>query len=104
MPFVVVSEKPASFGRYEKVGRLKPGADGKIEVIRDGSGVISIVPVRDVTFVLNGLSVEGLSLSESGKRIGISGIDGEEYFVLAKQVRGMIRDWPKKKAALFLRE
>jgi len=50
--------------------------------------------------MLNGLTVPGLKLSESGNRIIIS----DEYAVLVTQVRGMIRDWPRKKAALFLME
>ena len=72
-----------------------------IEVIRDGIGVIGIIPTGDVILVLNGLSVPMLSVNGSGKMMEITGTDGRTYFVLVKQVRGMIRDWPKKKAAVF---
>lgn len=98
MPFVVTSEKEAPRVRYEKVGRLRPGESQIIEVIRDEYGVLRIIPVSDFIMVMNGLFVQDLELSESGNRIIISG----EYVVLVKQVRGMIRDWPKKKAALFV--
>jgi hypothetical protein len=101
MPFVVTSERDAPAVRYEKVGRLYPGEDGMIEVIRDGVGVIGIIPIGDVILVLNGLSVPMLSVNNSGKMMVITGTDGRSYFVLVKQVRGMIRDWPKKKAAVF---
>ncbi len=101
MPFVVTSERNAPTIRYEKVGRLYPGEGGMIEVIRDGIGVIGIIPTGDVILVLNGLSVPMLSVNGSGKMMEIAGTDGRTYFVLVKQVRGMIRDWPKKKAAVF---
>ena len=71
-----------------------------IDVIRDGNGVIRSILSGDLILLLNGLPVPDLKLSESGNRIIIS----DEYVVLVTQVRGMIRDWPKKKAALFLRE
>jgi|GEM_PF-538387 len=101
MPFVIISEHESGQTRYEKVGRLRPGENGIIEVIRDGHGVIRSVRVKEVVLALNDLLVDGLKASESGNRLVISGDDGGEYWVLTKQVRGMIRDWPKKKAALF---
>ena len=99
MTFMVTSERE-SHVRYEKIGRLRPGENGMIDVIRDGNGVIRSILSGDLILLLNGLSVPDLKLSESGNRIIIS----DEYVVLVTQVRGMIRDWPKKKAALFLRE
>lgn len=100
MKFVITSERPRPSVRYEKVGRLRPGETGVIEVILDGHGVIRTIPTGDFVLVLNGLFALDLELSESGNRIVISG----KYTVFVKQVRGMIRDWPKKKAALFIRE
>lgn len=101
MPFVIRSEHESGRRRYEKVGRLRPGEKGIIEVILDGHGVIRSIRVEEFILGLNGLLVEGLKITESEKRIVISGNYGGEYSVLTKQVRGMIRDWPKKKAALF---
>ena len=98
MTFIVTSEREMPPIRYEKVGRLRPGEDGMIDVIRDGNGVIRSIPSGDLILLLNGLPAADLKLSESGNRIIIS----DEYAVLVTQVRGMIRDWPKKKAALFL--
>ena len=102
MSFVVTSEREAPSIRYEKVGRLRPGENGVIEVIRDGSGVLGIIPTGDVILALNGLSIPGLSVQDSGKMMEITGTDGRVYVVLVRQVRGMIRDWPKGKAALFM--
>lgn len=100
MTFVVTSERPRPPVRYEKVGRLRSGENRSCEVILDGHGVIRNIQASDLLLVLNGLLVPELELSESGNRIIISG----RYVVLVKQVRVMIRDWPKKKAALFVRE
>ncbi|PWR75894.1 hypothetical protein ACKUB1_18525 [Methanospirillum stamsii] len=100
MKFVVTAEHPRPPVRYEKVGRLRPGENRSCEVILDGHGVIRNIQASDLLLVLNGLLVPDLELSESGNRIIISG----RYVVLVKQVRVMIRDWPKKKAALFIRE
>ena len=104
MPFLITSQRDASSVRYEKIGRLRPIDDGMVEAVRDGYGIIRCVRTRDVLLALNGVEVEGFRLSESGNRMIISGTDEREYVVLVKQVRGMIRDWPKKKAALFIRE
>lgn len=104
MSFVVTSEREAPSVRYEKVGRLRSGENADIEAIRDGYGVIRSIPTGDIILVLNGLPVEDVSVSESGKMIEITGTDGGLYLALVKQVRGMIRDWPKGKAALFVRE
>jgi hypothetical protein len=101
MSFVVISQRKTYQIRYEKVGRLRPSGEGIVEVIRDGEGVIRSIRTVDIILALNGLPVPGLEMSESGNRMVISGTDGREYVVLEKQVRGMIRDWPKKKAALF---
>lgn len=98
MSFVIRSEKEIPQVRYEKIGRLRPGEKGIIEVIRDGHGIIQTIPTGDLILALNGMPVPDLKISGSGNRLVISG----EYFVLVSQVRGMIREWPKKKAALFL--
>ncbi len=91
MPFVVTSEREAPSVRYEKVGRFCPGDNAVIEIIRDGYGEIQSLPTGDVILTLNGLPVDGISVSESGKMIAISETDGREYLALVQQVRGMIR-------------
>ena len=104
MQFVGTSEREVPSVRYEKAGRLRPGDNGVIEAIRDGYGEIQSLPTGDVILTLNGLPVDGISVSESGKMIEISGTDGRKYLALVKQVRWMIRDWPKGKGALFVVE
>ncbi len=83
------------------MGGLIPGEKDMVAVIRDGYGVIQVIPTGDLILVLNGMIVPGLMCSTSGNRVQLSGSEGREYVVLTRQVRGMIRDWPKKKAAVF---
>ncbi|OQB35905.1 MAG: hypothetical protein BWY05_01215 [Euryarchaeota archaeon ADurb.Bin165] len=86
---------------YLKVGRLIAGPEGWIRVMKDGSGEIGRVHQSDLLLTLAGIGpAEWLKLSGSGRSIQLM-IQGAWYVVLAKQVRGMIRDWPKKKAALW---
>lgn len=66
MTFIVTSERESHF-RYEKIGRLRSGENGMIEVIRDGNGLIRKVPTGDLILLLSGLSVPDLNLSESRK-------------------------------------
>ena len=55
----------------------------------------------DLLLPFGGITLDGLTLSESGNWVILTGPMGEEYVVLTRQVKGMIRDWPKKKAVLF---
>ena len=66
MTFIVTSERE-SHVRYEKIGRLRPGENGMIEVIRDGNGLIRNVHTGDLILLLSGLPVPDLNLSESRK-------------------------------------
>jgi hypothetical protein len=102
MPFVVtrVSERPSV--RYVKTGRLVPGDDGYIRVIRDGIGEIGTVHKADLLLILGGLGSEEFRLSESGNRVIFRDCSGQEFSILTKQVRGMLEDWPKKKAAVWV--
>jgi hypothetical protein len=87
--------------RYEKVGRLMAGDDGWIRLMKDGSGEIGRIHQSDILLTLAGIGpVERFQLSSSGSSIQVMA-QGSWYGVLTKQVRGMIRDWPKKRAALW---
>ena len=87
--------------QYVKVGRLIAGDDGWVRLMKDGSGEIGRIHQSDILFTLAGMGpVERLELSNSGKSIQVMA-QGSWYVILAKQVRGMIRDWPKKRAALW---
>ena len=66
MTFTVTSERE-SHVRYEKIGRLRPGENGMIEVIRDGNGLIRNVHTGYLILLLSGLPVPDLNLSESRK-------------------------------------
>ena len=102
MGFTVTSVKEEPPVRYEKVGRLIPGDGDRIWMMLDGTGEIGVIPVTDILLLLGGIAPDGLALSESENRVILTGPMGEEYVVLTRQVRGMIRDWPKKKVALFV--
>ena len=87
--------------QYVKVGRLIAGDDGWVRLMKDGSGEIGRIHQSDILFTLAGMGpVERLELSNSGKSIQVMA-QGSWYVILAKQVRVMIRDWPKKRAALW---
>ncbi len=102
MGFTVTAVKEKPLVRYEKVGRLIPGDGDRIWMMLDGTGEIGVIPVTDILLLLGGIAPDGLALSESENRVILTGASGEEYVVLTRQVRGMIQDWPKKKAALFV--
>jgi len=95
-----VTEKPAL--RYIKTGRLVPGDDGYVRVIRDGTGEIGIVHKTDLLLVLGGLGNEEFRMSESGNRVIFRDNSGQEFSMLTRQIRGLLEDWPKKKAALWV--
>lgn len=101
MGFVMRSERPAPVRRYEKAGRLLAGEDGMIHVIVDGRGEIGSFLPSDMICALSGLDIPNLTLSDSGNGLFYSH-EGRAYLCLARQVRGMIGSWPKKKAALFV--
>ena len=87
--------------QYVKVGRLIAGDDGWVRLMKDGSGEIGRIHQSDILLTLAGMGpVERFQLSSSGSSIQVIA-QGSSYVILAKQVRGMIRDWPKKKAALW---
>lgn len=91
----------ACMSQYVKVGRLLAGEEGWIRIMKDGSGEIGRIHQSDILLTLAGMGpVERLKLSSSGKSVRFV-VQGLRLVVLAKQVRGMIRDWPKKKAALW---
>lgn len=102
MGFTVTSVKEEPPVRYEKVGRLIPGDGDRIWMMLDGTGEIGVIPVADILLLFGGIAPDSLALSESGNRVILTGASGEEYVVLTRQVRGMIQDWPKKMAALFV--
>ena len=102
MGFHVTRVRETGPVRYEKVGRLLPDGEGEVRLIKDGHGEILRIHRTDLTLLSAGLPPEGLRISESGNRIVITGPSGEEYTVLTRQVRGMMEEWGKKKAAVFV--
>lgn len=102
MGFTVTSVREMPPVRYEKVGRLIPGDHDTISIIRDGIGEIGSIPTTDILLLLGGTAPDGLCMSASGNRVILTGPGGQEYVVLTRQVRGMMQDWPRKKAALFV--
>jgi hypothetical protein len=102
MGFTITSVREMPPVRYEKVGRLIPGDHDTISIIRDGTGEIGSIPTTDILLLLGGADPDGLSMSASGNRVFLTGPGGQEYVALTRQVRGMMRDWPHKKAALFV--
>jgi len=51
---------------------------------------------------LAGLSPAGIRMSDSGRRVIFSGLDGVVYRAFTRQVRGMLEQWGRKKAAIFV--
>jgi len=104
MPFEIVATRPAPDRNYTKVGRLIAGEDGQVHLFLDGKGEILTIPRTDILCALQGLSIQGLVRSDTGKRLIVIDRDGREYQVLVSQVREMFRSWQKKKAAVFVDE
>lgn len=102
MSFVVTSEREVAGPSYEKVGRLIVEGDGDIRCIRDGTGEVLRFHKADLMLRLADLSSRGVWMSESGRRVLFSGQDGVVYWVFTRQVRGMLEQWGKKKAAMFV--
>jgi hypothetical protein len=67
-----------------------------------GTGEIGVITVPNILLLLEGITPDGLIMSDLGNWVILTGPVGEEYVVLTRQVRGMIRDWLKKKAALLM--
>ena len=87
--------------QYVKVGRLLAGVDGWVRIMKDGCGEIYRVHQSDVLLTLAGMGPnEVVELSSSGKSVRFL-VNGSGYMAIAKQVRGMIERWPKRKAALW---
>jgi hypothetical protein len=87
--------------KYLKMGRLLPGENGMIQVMRDGFGEIGTVNQADMILTLSGLEPSGdIELSSSGKSVRIW-VNGVMFVAIARQVRRMIREWPRRKAGLW---
>ena len=91
---------------YLKVGRLLPGENGDIRIMKDSTGEIGTVVRADVILTLAGMepfpvSPSGeMDLSNPRKAVKFV-VNGVLYLAIADQVRVMLNEWPKKKAALF---
>lgn len=92
--------------QYLKVGRLLPGGDDLIHIIKDGTGEIGTVTKADAILTCGGLEPfpvlpsGEMDLSNPGKAVKF--VIGEVLFqAIRSQVVGMINEWPRKKAALF---
>jgi len=87
---------------YRKVGRLYPGKDDLVHVVRDESGELGVInPDEMREIVLR--DPEGRDLGE-WHTIVIPVGEEVEFLALAGQVRNMLEKWPERKAALWVRE
>ena len=92
--------------RYLKVGRLLPGENDEIRIIKDGAGEIGTVTKTDAILTCGGLEPfpvlpsGEMDLSTPGKAVKFV-IGGVLFLAIRSQVVGMINDWPRRKAALF---
>lgn len=91
---------------YLKVGRLLPGGDDLIHIVKDGTGEIGTVTKADAILTCGGLEPfpvlpsGEMDLSNPGKAVKF--VIGEVLFLtIRSQVVRMITDWPRRKAALF---
>ena len=91
---------------YLKVGRLLPGENDEILIVRDGVGEIGKISKADVILTCGGLEpfpvlpYGEMDLSTPGKAVKFT-VNGVLFLVIRSQVVNMINKWPKKKAALF---
>ena len=81
--------------QYLKVGRLLPGDNGEIRIIKDGVGEIGTVKKTDAI-----LTCGEMDLSIPGKAVKFK-VNGILFLAIRRQVVGMINEWPRRKAALF---
>ena len=71
--------------QYVKVGRLIPGDNDEIRIIKDGTGEIGRIHQSDILLTLAGMGpVERFQLSSSGSSIQVIA-QGSSYVILAKQ-------------------
>ena len=91
---------------YLKVGRLLPGDNDEIRIMKDGTGEIGRVTNADAILTCGGL--EPFPVLPSGEMdLSIPGravkflIGGVLFLAIRSQVVWMINDWPRRKAALF---
>jgi len=97
--------------RYEKVGRLLARPDDRVGIVRDGHGEIGSVLKDELMMGVMGFGPvlvcpEGtgeLSGSGGSIRFTIPGYHGV-FVALVRQVRGMVEQWPMRKAAVFWEE
>ena len=75
-------------------------------ILKDDSGEIGMVSRANVILTLAGMEPFPISpsgemdLSTPGKALKFV-VDGVLFLAIADQVRGMINEWPRKKAALW---
>ena len=92
--------------RYLKVGRLLPGKNDEIRIIKDGTGEIGTVTKADAILTCGGLEpfpvvpTGEMGLSIPGKAVKFV-IGGVLFLAIRHQVVGMINGWPRKKAGLW---
>lgn len=92
--------------RYLKVGRLLPGENDEIRIMKDGTGEIGRVTKADAILTCGGLEPfpvlpsGEMDLSTPGKAVKFV-IVGMLFLAIRSQVVGMINEWPRRKAALF---
>jgi len=91
---------------YLKVGRLLPGGDDLIHIVKDGAGEIGEVTKADVILTCGGLEpfpvvpTGEMDLSIPGKSVKFV-IGGVLFLAIRRQVVEMINGWPRRKAALL---
>ena len=91
---------------YLKVGRLLPGDNDEIRIIKDGTGEIGTVTKADLILTCGGLEPfpilpsgeMDLSIPMKAVKFVIGGV---LFLAIRSQVVGMINEWPRRKAALF---
>ncbi|WP_373840036.1 hypothetical protein [Methanospirillum sp.] len=91
---------------YLKVGRLLPGGDDLIHIVKDGTGEIGTVIMAEAILTCGGLEPflilpsGEMDLSNPGKAVKFV-IGGVLFLAIRSQVVGMINEWPRRKAALW---
>ena len=91
---------------YLKVGRLLPGENDVIRIMKDGSGEIGTVNRADVILMCGGFEqfpvdpTGEMDLSNPGKAVKFT-VNGVLFLAIRSQVVNMINEWPRRKAALF---
>ena len=91
---------------YLKIGRLLPGENDMIRIMRDGAGEIGTVTKADVILTCGGLEPfpvdpsGEMDLSNPGKAVKFT-VNGVLFLAIRSQVVNMINQWPRRKAALW---